>query len=783
MHNRILKMSAVALALSGAFGGSQAALQAVDPGPYTAATGFFPQWYQDTNNLSLDLCLSKAVGPNGPLCLLVANPGVFDPLLPTVFPVNFPDEIFYFTADANVVGQGIDAKYLAHLEAAFAAGLPVPGDQITFARIRVIGNIDVTVPAPGTYRITHPYGVEIYPAATVGKRAITFTRDIGIGAPGDFSGALAGDIGPFLRPSAAAGGAALPFIPGLDPETLLPNGELFIGDPNVFQFATGSPLGTNFVRIERLEGGIDVTSNQFQISGQVFNGQKPTAVAVDRASYSRTVDPLTLAVTTKIDGFATSSPTASVCFRETLDLVPNPNPALPGNPCLINMAADAAPNANGKFFGQDPNAPRVPPYIVVTASDPTAVPPTTPTPIAQALGDVVKTSKVQFAKDTKTLIIEATSSDEAAPPKITAVGLGVLTPIPGTIAGQRLQTVLPAEPPAFVTLVSSGGGRHTEPVTVVATAAANQAPVANPDGVTPNVITTAEDTPINIDVLANDTDPDNVAPAAPNAGLSVTAVSGAVNGTATINADGTVRFAPALNFNGTGSFNYTISDGNGGTASSSVTVTVTPVNDAPVAVNDTATTAANTPVTINVLANDRDPDNVPPTAANAGLTVSALGPVTGGSAVINNPGTVGNTVTFTPNAGVTAGSFTYTARDAGGLTATATVNVNVQAGVNYNIAGFTVPNTGQAGRALKGVQVSIANVTGPGTPRPATLVGVQNSVQVFTQTLQVSDAPGGGTSKFTFNAFTPTRTGTITWTLTLQDDVPNTATGTTPVPR
>src|SRR5512143_3247821 len=95
------KVLVTALGLATFAGNSQAALQAVDPGPYTAATGFFPLFYTDTNNLSLDLCLSKAVSPDpaaggGLLCTLVANPGVFDPLLPVVFPVNFPDEAFYF---------------------------------------------------------------------------------------------------------------------------------------------------------------------------------------------------------------------------------------------------------------------------------------------------------------------------------------------------------------------------------------------------------------------------------------------------------------------------------------------------------------------------------------------------------------------------------------------------------------------------------------------------------------------------------------------------------------
>ncbi|NKB79479.1 cadherin-like domain-containing protein [Ochrobactrum daejeonense] len=58
---------------------------------------------------------------------------------------------------------------------------------------------------------------------------------------------------------------------------------------------------------------------------------------------------------------------------------------------------------------------------------------------------------------------------------------------------------------------------------------------------------------------------------------------------------------------------YTVDDGNGGTTTGTITVTVTPVNDAPVAVDDTATTAEDTPVTVDaatgLLANDTDVDN------------------------------------------------------------------------------------------------------------------------------------------------------------------------------
>jgi hypothetical protein len=293
-------------------------------------------------------------------------------------------------------------------------------------------------------------------------------------------------------------------------------------------------------------------------------------------------------------------------------------------------------------------------------------------------------------------------------------------------------------------------------------------------------VTTPEDTSVIIAVLGNDTDADgNV--------LTVTGVSGATNGTAAINADGTVTFTPAANFNGTAGFNYAISDGNGGTASSSVAVTVAPpVNDAPVAVNDTATTSANTAVTINVLANDSDVDNVLPAAPNAGLTVSAVTQPADGTVVINIPATSVRYIPATNFSGTN--TFTYTVSD-GSLTATATVTVNVTAGVDLDIACFSVPANGRVGRALSAVTINVNNGGTVNQPRTATLTGTQNGVPVYFppngQTISVSDPVGGGTSQFAFPAYTPTATGNITWRVEIVDDNADldVATGTTSVPR
>ncbi|WP_253650915.1 Ig-like domain-containing protein, partial [Vibrio sp. Y29_XK_CS5] len=140
-------------------------------------------------------------------------------------------------------------------------------------------------------------------------------------------------------------------------------------------------------------------------------------------------------------------------------------------------------------------------------------------------------------------------------------------------------------------------GQLTDDATVAVTVnPVNDAPVAVNDAVS-----TDEDTAVTIDVLANDSDPENDQLTITNASVP------AEQGTVAI-VDGKLVFTPAENFNGDATISYTISDGQL-SDDATVAVTVNPVNDAPVAVNDTVTTDEDTAVTIDVLANDSDPEN------------------------------------------------------------------------------------------------------------------------------------------------------------------------------
>lgn len=201
----------------------------------------FPAWYQDTTGLVLDLCLpANQVQLDAGVCLIL--PPDQDPVaglnLPLVFPTNFPEEAFWWNASALITfPAGGRSTLLLGLEAAFGGGGPAINDQFSFGRIRVI----VDAPVDGTYTVTHPYGVEHFPAVPAGKGAITFTSDIGIGAPGDFTGALQSGIGPFLVATTAPGGEPQPLV------TI--GGEQFLSDTLLPVFVTGSPFGTNYFEI------------------------------------------------------------------------------------------------------------------------------------------------------------------------------------------------------------------------------------------------------------------------------------------------------------------------------------------------------------------------------------------------------------------------------------------------------------------------------------------------------------------------------------------------------
>ncbi|MEJ2706816.1 MAG: Ig-like domain-containing protein [Anaerolineales bacterium] len=191
----------------------------------------------------------------------------------------------------------------------------------------------------------------------------------------------------------------------------------------------------------------------------------------------------------------------------------------------------------------------------------------------------------------------------------------------------------------------------------------NNPPVANVDSAS-----TPEDTTVMVDVVANDTDPDgNLASATANTACATCADPSA--GTLVHNGDGTFDYTPNANFNGTDGFVYEICDALGACDTASVSITVTPVNDPPVAHDDSASTQLDTPVTVDVAGNDTDVErNLDP----GSVTVSNA-PNNGTTA--SSPD---GTITYTPDAAFNGNdSFTYRICDTGGLCDTAFVAITV----------------------------------------------------------------------------------------------------------
>ena len=177
-------------------------------------------------------------------------------------------------------------------------------------------------------------------------------------------------------------------------------------------------------------------------------------------------------------------------------------------------------------------------------------------------------------------------------------------------------------------------------------------PVANNDSYSTPINTTLTVNAAS-GVIANDT----------GTNITLASATSPSHGTASANGTGgAFSYTPTTGFTGTDTFDYTITDVNGTTATATATIQVNPV-----ATNDSYSTPADTARTIsNLTANDN------PTT----MTVQSVTTPSHGTAVLNSDGTV----TYTPTTGyVGPDSFSYTAIDANGRTATATVAMTVAA--------------------------------------------------------------------------------------------------------
>ncbi|WP_425617172.1 beta strand repeat-containing protein [Anatilimnocola sp. NA78] len=252
----------------------------------------------------------------------------------------------------------------------------------------------------------------------------------------------------------------------------------------------------------------------------------------------------------------------------------------------------------------------------------------------------------------------------------------------------------------------------------------NDAPVAVGDSAT-----TAEDTPVSIDVFANDSDPDTA-----NTLWSFVPVTQPANGTISFNTTTRqVEYTPAANYNGPDSFTYKVNDGSSIAPTNldsnvvTVNITVTEVNDAPTANNDPSgvvpftvikDVARDFNITTEILAND---SKGPANESSQTLTLDSFQAATANGTITRS----GNTLTYTPNPGyVGLDSFTYTISDNGNTngvadpkTSTATILVDVKNFIPTTVSGVVyidadndgVFDTGE--KTISGVDVTLAGTS------------------------------------------------------------------------
>ncbi len=214
---------------------------------------------------------------------------------------------------------------------------------------------------------------------------------------------------------------------------------------------------------------------------------------------------------------------------------------------------------------------------------------------------------------------------------------------------------------SFEYTVTDDMGISSTGIVFITVDSTNQAPIAVND-----TASATENSSIIIPIatlLANDSDPENNP-------ISLSSITEATNGQATLDDNGNIIFTPTADYVGNASFQYVIEDSRGGTSTANVTIRVNSSNQAPLAVNDSGTINQNTALTLTaaqLLANDSDPEG------DQISLVSVTNPINGQVVRDSN----GN-ITFTPNANYAGNaSFQYTIRDTEGATSTATVNIIV----------------------------------------------------------------------------------------------------------
>jgi len=253
-------------------------------------------------------------------------------------------------------------------------------------------------------------------------------------------------------------------------------------------------------------------------------------------------------------------------------------------------------------------------------------------------------------------------------------------------------------PASFEYTVDDGNGRTDTGTVSITVYERPVAPVAVDDAKS-----AIEDTPLVFaaaQLIANDTDANGDV-------LTVTSVTATAetHGTVVL-INGDVTYTPEANYNGSGSFEYTISDGNAGTDNATVSLTIDPVNDSPTGISPAAViTEAGVGVGITLGGSDVE-------TPSGSLTYIIETAPQHGTVVV-----VGNVATYTPKAGYAGDdSFAFTVTDGGDPTGShgnpsdltsSPATVDVEVGARVDLVG-SMTYTDSVGNEVT------VTLTGPG---------------------------------------------------------------------
>lgn len=496
-----------------------------------------------------------------------------------------------------------------------------------------------------------PYKNYSFNGLVAGDR-LFFTDDYGVAKmPQGYVESLSGPIGPYLVPAVAPGGLELPPV--------IFEGRAYIADPALAYPVTGSPLGQNHVRLIGPGGREVYFTNQFSMTGRIKTGAIPSSVAVERASRYDAPDDRRLSIFAKgYPTLQTRLPGQPYALRThpTVDVFLGPPVTGPAGELTVPLDLPAMRMSdNGPFgisyFLETPVTGLFP--AAVTARDDSGFVSSVP------VSDSVFVTKADYSAANQMLTVAAVTADISAPASFILRGVdgidGASSLFSSSIDIPNLQA-----PPATVTVVSAAGGAATVNVTTgVPSLAQNTPPIALDDSALAQGTT-----PIRINVLQNDRDPDGDR-------LTIDSVTQPTGGSVAIGELGTsLTFTANPGVRGLQTFQYNVSDRRGGLVPATVTVEV---NGLPLAAPDTLIATTGESAVLDVLANDTDPDG------DALIVTGVTQPVVGAVQV----GTVsivagGKQIAYLANAGSTGiHSFTYTISDGRGASATATVQASI----------------------------------------------------------------------------------------------------------